>query len=150
MTISSQTALDLFHSGYNCAQSVLLAFGDMYGYDRKILEALSQGFGGGMGRMQRTCGAVTGAFMAIGLFADMKIQDDSERQERTRELIRDFHSRFLSEHRYSECIELIGYDVNTPEGQEKFSQPERKERICDPCVASAVNILNELFDRETV
>lgn len=146
MTISPQTALDLFHSGYNCAQSVLLAYADLSGHNPEILEALSLGFGGGMGRLQKTCGAVTGAFMVIGLHVSSVVKDPENRPEYTRKLVREFHSRFLLEHRSIECIEIIGYDINTADAQDKVRQQERKEKFCNPCVANAVNILNELFD----
>jgi C_GCAxxG_C_C family probable redox protein len=148
MTISSKKALDLFLSGYNCAQSVLLAYADVSGHERRTLEAISLCFGGGMGKMQKTCGAVTGAFMAIGLHVTETVEDREAWPEYSRRMVQEFHSRFLLEHRSSECIEIIGYDITTPEAQDTARQHERKENICSPCVANAVKILNKLFDLE--
>ena len=63
----SEKATALFMEGYNCAQSVFLAFEDMYELDRKTALRISSGFGGGMGRLREVCGCVSGAFMAAGL-----------------------------------------------------------------------------------
>ena len=60
-------AKSYFLQGYNCAQAVLLAFEDAIGLDRDALLKLTLPFGGGMGRLRLTCGAVSGMVMALGL-----------------------------------------------------------------------------------
>ena len=60
-------ALSTFDSGFNCSQSVLTAFCNEFGLHDEPAFRIACGFGGGMGRMAKTCGAVTGAFMVIGL-----------------------------------------------------------------------------------
>ena len=62
-----ETAIRYFCEGYNCAQSVLLAFCEDYGLTKAQAACLSLPFGGGMGQMRETCGALTGAFMVLGL-----------------------------------------------------------------------------------
>ena len=44
-----------FEQGYNCSQSVALAFADEVGMDGKLIARLTGGFGGGMGRMREVC-----------------------------------------------------------------------------------------------
>ena len=57
-----------FLNGYNCAQSVIAAFADIYPSDDiDTLLRLSASFGGGMGRLRMTCGAASGMFMLAGL-----------------------------------------------------------------------------------
>lgn len=56
-----------FTEGYNCAQSVVLAFADLLGTDEETLKAVAAPFGGGMGRLREVCGAVSGMFMVAGL-----------------------------------------------------------------------------------
>ena len=56
-----------FEAGYNCAQSVLLAFSDLTGLEDKTALAISSSFGAGMGRLREVCGAVSGMFMVAGL-----------------------------------------------------------------------------------
>ncbi len=61
MITTDQYAVQLFQSGLNCAQRVLISFSEKLNFDKKLATAISLGFGGGMGRLQETCGAVTGA-----------------------------------------------------------------------------------------
>ena len=52
-----EKAVELFKSGYNCSQSVVGAFADMYGFTEEQAFRMSASFGGGIGRMRQTCGA---------------------------------------------------------------------------------------------
>lgn len=62
-----QRAVNNFKAGYNCSQSVFLAYSDLFDIDDKLAKQISAPFGGGMGRLREVCGALSGAFMAIGL-----------------------------------------------------------------------------------
>lgn len=62
-----ERAMALFEEGYNCAQSVFLAFSDLHGMDTHTAAALSSSFGGGMGRLREVCGAVSGMFLTAGI-----------------------------------------------------------------------------------
>ena len=44
-------AVELFMSGYNCSQSVVAAFADLYGFTPEQALRMSASFGGGIGRM---------------------------------------------------------------------------------------------------
>lgn len=63
----AQQGRENFLKGYNCAQSVVAAFSDLLDDDRDTLLRLSASFGGGMGRLRMTCGAVSGMAMLAGL-----------------------------------------------------------------------------------
>ena len=43
-----QKAVELFKSGYNCSQSVVAAFADMYGFTQEQALRMSASFGGGV------------------------------------------------------------------------------------------------------
>ncbi|GAY27783.1 C-GCAxxG-C-C family protein, partial [Prevotella sp. MGM1] len=60
-------AEELFMQGFNCSQSVVAAFADIYGYTEEQALRLSAGFGGGIGRMRLTCGAACGMFTLAGM-----------------------------------------------------------------------------------
>ena len=62
-----QKAVELFKSGYNCSQSVVAAFADMYGFTQEQALRMGASFGGGIGRMRETCGAACGMFLVAGL-----------------------------------------------------------------------------------
>ena len=58
---------DLFLGGYNCAQSVVVAFCDVTGLVKDFAARMASSFGGGMGRLREVCGAVSGMLMVLGL-----------------------------------------------------------------------------------
>ena len=60
-------AVDCFHEGYNCAQSVMVAFCDVTGLSKDFAARVASPYGGGMGRMREVCGAVSGMLMVAGL-----------------------------------------------------------------------------------
>ena len=60
-------AAELHKQGHNCCQSVVAAFGDLYGFTREQCLKMSAAYGGGIGRMKETCGAALGLFMLAGL-----------------------------------------------------------------------------------
>jgi hypothetical protein len=62
-----QMATDNFRAGYNCSQSVAMAFADLYGIPLPLMAHLSASYGGGIGRMRETCGSALGIFMLAGL-----------------------------------------------------------------------------------
>ncbi len=57
----------LFSSGYNCAQAVVLAYADKLDADESFLNLASAPFGGGVGRLREVCGSVSGMVMVISL-----------------------------------------------------------------------------------
>ena len=134
-------AQESFNSGFNCAQSVLKAFSDDLGIDEIQAINMASGFGAGMGRLQKTCGAVTGAFMVIGLSNNLSIQLAENRNDLTIQMIQDFENQFIKKHGTTQCKDLIECDLNSEEGQTKFREQNIKEHICSKCIQSAVTIL---------
>ena len=67
MSGKREKAEQLFLQGYNCAQSVLLAYCDEFGLDERTAARLASPFGGGVGGMRETCGAVSAMVMIEGL-----------------------------------------------------------------------------------
>ena len=63
-----QKAVELFKSGYNCSQSVVAAFADMYGFTQEQALRMGASFGGGIGRMRETCGAACGMVLVAAEF----------------------------------------------------------------------------------
>ena len=71
-------AVQLFKSGYNCSQSVFVAFADLYGYSEEQALRISASFGAGIGRMRETCGAACGMFLLAGLEKGSILPKDSK------------------------------------------------------------------------
>jgi C_GCAxxG_C_C family probable redox protein len=140
--------INSFQSGLNCAQSVLASYSEELGFDKNLALNISCGFGGGMGRLQETCGAVTGAFMVIGIYNSDRCSDIRKRKEKTYLMIRDFNKRFISIHKTTNCKLLLNCDLKTEEGQ-KFAIDNRLyETVCGKCMYDSISIINDLFDEE--
>ncbi|MBS0011946.1 MAG: C_GCAxxG_C_C family protein, partial [Bacteroidales bacterium] len=92
-------AVKSFRSGFNCSQSVLGSLAEIVKTDRSVLEKVAAGFGGGMGHMQGTCGALTGSFMAISLYCGNKYPGNDERTNEAYRLIKKFDSEFKKLHK---------------------------------------------------
>lgn len=90
----SDCAVDCFKNGYNCAQAVFSTYCDQLGLDKTNALRISGSFGGGMGHIDETCGAVTGAIMLIGLKHGKIQNDDNAAQEKTYTLVKEFAERF--------------------------------------------------------
>ncbi len=140
-----EEALSNFRNNFNCAQSVFGAFASHYGLDRDKAMKISSGFGGGMGRSGRTCGAVTGAYMVIGLKNGMGINKDTEAKNNTYKIISEFSNLFQEKNDSMMCKEILGCDIATPEGKAYFAQNELLEKKCFQCVKSAAEILEEIL-----
>ena len=142
----SEQAVEFFRSGMNCAQSVILSFADELNLNRDQALKLAAGFGGGMGRMQGTCGAVTGAYMVLGLVRGRVAADNKDLMEGSYALVRDFSAAFIKEFGTSSCLDLINVDMSTPEGSDKFKSENIKEDICCGVVRRSVEILESIIE----
>jgi len=140
----SEQAESLFLGGNNCSQSVLLPFLDELELDRKTALQMAAGFGGGMGRMQYTCGAVTGSVMVLGLVEAAR-RGEEGLKPRSYEKVKEFFKRFEAEHGTSSCKELTGCDFGSEEGSAAFREEGVMEKICAPCVRRAVEIVEDLL-----
>ncbi|MFX0023106.1 MAG: C-GCAxxG-C-C family protein [Candidatus Hermodarchaeota archaeon] len=140
-----EKAISSFRDDLNCAQSVLSTFSTQYGLNLDTALKLASGFGGGMGRLGNTCGAVTGAFMVIGLKNGMGIDKNTDAKEKTYQLIRKFSEKFKDMHGSLMCKQLLGCDISTTDGKEYFNQNDLFEKKCLQYVKNAVKILEEII-----
>jgi C_GCAxxG_C_C family probable redox protein len=140
----SEFAKELFLEGNNCAQSVVLSFVEDYGYSKELALKISAGFGGGMGKGQSTCGAVTGAIMVLGIIEGEKASDNNELKSGTYSAVKELLKKFTDDFESSSCLDLTGCDFNTDSGNEKFKNEGVMEKICAPCVKRAVEIVEQL------
>lgn len=142
----AEQAVDHFTEGYLCSQSVLLAYADQLGIEPETAAKIAAPFGAGMARMGWTCGAVTGALMAIGLRYGYETAGDVETKEHMYEKERLFLTRFGARHGSLMCRELLGQDLSTPEGFEQAKEDGLFETRCPRYVEDAVKILADILD----
>jgi len=135
MKTRNEAALEKFVAGYNCAQSVLYAYGPDLGLDGETSLKVATGLGAGMGRRGEVCGAVTGAR-----------QDRSATEETYRKTL-DLMARFEQRHGSCLCRVLLdGCDLRTEEGQQHFKERDLLHKTCLGCVSSVVEILAQIVD----
>lgn len=136
-----------FNKGHNCAQAVLKAYGTQYGLDEDIAFKISSSLGGGLARSGNTCGAVTGALMAIGLrYRNLNVEDQ-ESKELTYERGMNFIEQFISINGTIKCKELLNCDISTLEGREKANINNLFEDLCPKFVKSAAEILETILNK---
>lgn len=146
----SETALSYFGNNYNCAQSVLIAFADEFGLPEDEALRIACAFGGGIGRQQLTCGALTGAAMAIGLkFGKGKLDDDSKKlltYEKTVELFHEFEKLNGS----TSCLELLeNLSMNDEKDHDIILERELFTKKCRKYVANSVTLVEKIIDSKT-
>ena len=145
-----QLAKEYFEQGYNCAQSVLLAFCEETGFSREQAAHLASTFGGGMGRMREVCGAVSAMLMIQGLlegYSDPKAKEEkSELYARVRTLA----DRFREKNHSIICRELLIDTEVTPGGEPEARTKEYYERRpCGCYVEDAAQIIAEYLSDST-
>ncbi len=106
-----------FASGYNCAQSVVLAYSDIMDVDPKILATLSASFGGGMGRLREVCGAVSGMSMVAGALAPAFDPTAREAKSANYTLVKTLADQFKTENGSIICRELLLNGAKRPCGK---------------------------------
>jgi len=142
----SERAAELFSGNYNCSQSVFMAFGERFGVDENRAARIAGGFGGGMGRMGEVCGALSGAFMVLGLANMGEPADDPGRKALTYDKVSELAKRFSSRHGSTRCRDLLGVDISTPDGHREAKERGLYTSLCPQFVLSAAEILEEMLD----
>jgi C_GCAxxG_C_C family probable redox protein len=142
-------ALELFHNGFNCAQAVLSAYAPTNASDWEQAMKLAAGFGGGMGRMQKTCGAATGAFMSIGIINSLKYLETAAIKEACNTMIQKFCNKFTHQLGSMECRDLLNCDLNTEAGKQHYEENQLKNNVCEKCIVLAIDLLEELTSNQS-
>ena len=135
-------AVEYFNHGFNCAQAVLSAYCEEFGLARETALNLSCGLGAGMGRLGHVCGAVSGAYLVIGLKFGQSLPDDKEAKEKTYALVQAFSKRFEARNGSTICRDLLGVELLSGD---KVIAAERVKSVCPKMVRDAVEIIEELL-----
>lgn len=144
----TQCAEQCFLSGFNCAQAVFSTYCNELGLDRDTALKIATGFGAGMSYIGETCGAVTGAFMLIGLkYGKIKV-DDNVSKEKTYALVQEYTKKFFELHGSVKCKELLGYDISIPEEFQKARENQLFTTVCADLVRNSSKIVEEILNRE--
>ena len=107
-------AVELFMSGYNCSQSVVAAFADLYGFTPEQALRMSASFGAGIGRMRLTCGAVCGMFLLAGLETGATEGSDRTGKSHNYAVVQELARQFRERKGSITCSGLLGLRKKRP------------------------------------
>lgn len=141
-----EKAIQHFYEGYNCTQSVVLAFEDLIPIKREQLLKMVSPFGGGMGRLREVCGSVSAMFFILGTlygYNDPKAKDEkAEVYAKVQALAKAFEEKNGS----IVCRELLGLDKKREEPiPEERSEEYYKKRPCPEIIGMAAQIIDDFI-----
>lgn len=137
-------AKEYFRTGYNCAQSVALAFVDITNLDESTIATITASFGGGMGRLREVCGTVSGMAFLAGFIAPCPTAEDSEAKKANYALVQHFAERFREKNGAIVCRTLLGLDHQKDEPTPSARTAEYyRKRPCAELVYDAALIIGE-------
>ncbi len=150
-SIYAAKAMALFKEGYNCAQSVFLAFAEQYDMDEKTAARLSSSFGGGLGRMREVCGAVSGMAMVAGMLYGYDSPTDYEGKAEHYAGIRKLVNAFAEQNGSYICRELLGLtQKNDSPIPERRTEEYYRKRPCAELVGMAAAIMEKYIAEHPV
>ena len=135
-------AAELFLGGYNCAQSVVVAFSDLTGLDKDFSAKFASSFGGGMGRMREVCGAVSGMLMVAGLLYGYDTPGDDVSKKEHYARVQYLAGRFREEIGSIVCREILKNPPSDPNPPPRTAE-YYAQRPCARMVLLAGQILDD-------
>ncbi|MBQ7831136.1 MAG: C_GCAxxG_C_C family protein [Clostridia bacterium] len=141
----AERAKEYFLQGYACSQAVALAFSDVMGLDEATISKIMLPFGGGVGRLRMTCGAVSGMAAVIGMTC-AKSENTPENKKATYAIVQELCAKFKAETGSLICAELLsGMKVAVEIGGTAEARTEQyyHKRSCGEMVALAAKIVEE-------
>jgi C_GCAxxG_C_C family probable redox protein len=155
-----EKAIALFKEGYNCSQSVAMAFADLYGIGEEQMSLIAASFGGGIGRMRETCGAACGMFLLCGLETHPEGMQypSAELKKHNYEEVQRLATRFKEENGALLCKELLGLGRQGDKVTDNMTQPTPeartenyyKKRPCVRIVETAARIYAQYLEEKHV
>jgi C_GCAxxG_C_C family probable redox protein len=147
---ASQRSVELFKSGFFCAESVLLAIAESQDIHSDLIPRIASGFCSGISRTGGMCGAVSGAIIGINLAVGRNSPTDSIELSYT--LTQELISRFERQYDSVNCRQLIGCDLATEEGQRYFMEKNLMEQCLQyagEATSIAVLLISEVHNSRT-
>lgn len=133
-----------FYNGYNCSQSVVLAFADLVDIDKDTLLRAASCYGGGMGRLREICGTFSGVLLIEGLILGYSSPENKNAKAELYSKIQSLAKEFKQSNGSIICRELLNGIPHTDGGKpEERTAEYYKRRPCADLVAKAVQILEQ-------
>lgn len=148
----AEIAKEYFTQGYACSQAVAMAFSDLIGMEKELIAKLTLPFGGGLGRLRLTCGAISGmAFVIGGIFAEG--ENSPENKKKTYAITQELCLKFKEEYGSFICQELLtGMNISVQVGgeAEPRTQEYYKKRSCADMVEFTAGIIENYLHEQGI
>ena len=146
-TLTAEEALVGFGKGVDCSQAVFAEFAPQFenGVDRETALKIAAIFGGGMLEGD-TCGAVSGALMALGLKYGQGDKVDSVKKNVMTRKAMEFKTKFAEKYGSCLCKEMLGYKI--PEEMDKIMAENKFGTVCCNAVADACELVAEILNSD--
>lgn len=143
-------AVENFETGFNCAQSVFLAYSDVFELDLDMAKKMSVSFGGGMGRMREVCGTVSAMAMLAGFKYPVIDPSDQEARTRNYAMVQKMGDLFKENHETIICRQLLpaAEAASTTPAPSVRTQQFYAKRPCSRYVADAARIAGRMLKGE--
>ena len=140
-----EKAKEYFLQGYNCSQSVAMAFSDLIGMDEAQIARAVCGFGGGIGRMREVCGTISGATFVLSMLYGYSDPKEFANKKSIYCDVQSVANKFKEANGSIICRELLGLDkaAKTPPTPEKRTQQYYKKRPCADLCSDCAGFLEE-------
>ena len=143
----TEKALEYFDNSFNCSQSVLVAFAKDLGLSEDEALRVATAFGGGMGRQQLTCGAVTGAAMALGLKYGKGLNDSDDKKLDTYNKTIELFNEFTRLNGSTNCRKLLNdLDMRDETEYNTIKEQNLFHTHCRKYVADAVQLAEQIMN----
>lgn len=137
-------AKQLFANNVNCAQSTLAVHASDYGISEELAFKLASAMGGGMGHQGKTCGAILGAYLVLGLEFGNQIPNDLDSKIMLRKASNLFLEKFNKKHGNTDCPLLLKKDFRIAEELEEIQETGLTKKLCPNFIQSSIEIIQEV------
>lgn len=147
-----ELAVKNFYRGYNCSQAICTAWADAYGFTEEQMAKISSCFGGGIGRMRKTCGAACGMFILLGLEEGNTNAGDKDAKAANYKTVQELANKFAERNGGSiECAELLklgGVQTTTDYQPDERTAQYFAKRPCPRIIEESARIWNEYLQNK--
>jgi C_GCAxxG_C_C family probable redox protein len=133
-------------NSYGCAETTQMALQHALGLPDPDDGSASMALNGGVAYSGGVCGAITGAALAVGRLAGMRIADHRRAKRCARELVGDLMEAFQAEFAATDCRQLVGYDLSSPDQHAAFIASGIWRDTCMRQIEFAVRHVSPLAD----
>lgn len=140
------TALGYVDEGFLCVEAVFKTLADLHGTDSELIPKVATGFAAGIARTSNICGAVSGAILSLGLWFGRNEPVEGDRKVYW--YSRKFIDTWLEGHHSTSCTELLGVDIDKPEGKDQFYAEGMWENKCKRYISEAVSLAYDILVEE--